>query len=309
MRPVLALLALLLLAASGSVAVAEIPPSAAQTNQAGGSARSAQSTENATLTGTVTTIDGAPAANATVLVGSRALFEKSSPSELRAMAADDPQDVAVVETDADGRFSVTPGEAVDREAVVALSERGVSRIVPYEPGSVNLTLRSTKALSLRTPSARAEPGGRAVLTFELRNTDDVAVENLRLTLGKLPDGWNVADATAESGTYSEANRTFRWETVEPGERVQATLRVFVGLDAETKTYTLPVFADSATHGVEAGDVSVRVAYPTEEPNTGAVTDGGEGGDDAFDPGVGPLVAVVLAVGVLGVALAGLFLRD
>lgn len=254
----------------------------------------ARQAENQTISGTVTDANGSIVSDATVLVGSRALFEKSSPSELRELAGGSAQDVAVATTDAEGTYSLTVGENVEAEAVVAVSADGVSRVQPFEAGELNLTLRSTKSLTMETTGANTEPGGRATVTFRLKNTDDTAVEGLKVTLGKLPDGWNVASSNSETGTYSTANRTFTWDTIEAGETVEAQVRLFVAIDADTKTYDLPIFATSKTHNVEAGNVSVGVAYPGDGTTETGADQNGDSGVET--PGFGPVVAILAVAG-------------
>lgn len=277
-------------------------PSGSAVQTADGSAaqavhQSATRTANATLSGTVTTGNGSAVGDAAVLVGSRAFFEKASPSELRQAAADDPEDVAVTETDADGTYSLTVGEDVDAEAVVAVSPAGVSRVRSFEAGEMDLTIQTTKPLELQLSDENTEPGGRTTVEFRLKNTDDVAVEGLQVSLGKLPEGWNVVSGETESGSFSSANRTFTWNAVEPGEWVGAEVRLFVAIDAERTTHELPVFATSGTHDVAAGNVSVTVAYPGDGPSeTATAEDAGD--DSAVDtPGFGPVVALAALLGV------------
>lgn len=322
MRPVPAAFALVLLVGLGPAAVFG-PAAAAESNHdpgaapslastdggspvqtLGGSAaqsvgQSATRTADATLSGTVTDGNGSAVGDAVVLVGSRAFFEKASPSQLRQAAEDDPQDVAVAETDADGTYSLTVGEGVDAEAVVAVSPAGVSRVRSFEAGEMDLTIRTTKPLELQLSDANTEPGGRTTVEFRLKNTDDAAVEGLQVTLGKLPEGWNVVSGETESGTFSSANRTFTWDAIEPGAWVGAEVRLFVAIDAERTTHELPVFATSATHDVAAGNVSVTVAYPGDGPSETATAEdaGGVTDDSAVDtPGFGPVVALAALLG-------------
>lgn len=299
--PVAFALVLLVLApvAPAATAISAAPGAGSAAAQASSGSGAAA---NQTVSGTVTYANGSVAGDATVLVGSRAFFEKSSPSDLRDVANGSAQDVAVAETDADGSYSLTAGEGVDAEAIVAVSPTGISRVHPFEAGQRNLTLQTTKALQVETSDARTEPGGRVYVTLRLKNTDDAPVEGLKMTLGKLPKGWNVVGTNSESGEWAAANRTFTWDTVESGEWVEAEVRLFVAIDADTRTHELPVFATSATHNVDAGNASVTVAYPGDTTSQTGVTDGGagggaDGGDSGVStPGFGPVVAVVALLG-------------
>lgn len=302
MRLALAVTALVVLAGVvPGVVAAEPAPVIEQhdsPNHALSGQKNAVSAANDTVSGNVTYLNGSAAANATVMVGSRALFQKNSPSELREIAADNPQDVEIAQTDRNGRYSMTvDSEQVDAEAIVALTSDGISRIQAFSAGEIDLTVRTTKTLAFEMPQTRTEPGGRAPVTFEFVNTDDSAVEGLKLTLGKLPDGWNVAQTSSDSATYHTANRTFVWDSVAPGERVEAEMKLFVAINAETKRYDLPMFANSRTNPVEAGNLTVTVAFPTDRPPQTGAQDGGSG---ISAPGFGPVVAVVA---VLGAALA------
>lgn len=318
MRLVPAVLALVVLVGLASAAVGT-PVAAAEPNSAPGAAPSlaaaaggattpavdaaAAQTANATLSGTVSYANGSAAGDAVVLVGQRAFFEKASPGELREVAAGSPQDVAVAETDDAGSYSLTVGESVDAEAVVAVSSAGISRVQSFEPGELDLTIRDTRTLRLEVVNASTEPGGRTTVEFHLRNTGDVAVENLKVRVGSLPEGWNVVSTESEAGTYSTANQTFVWDAVEPGESASATLRLFVAIDADRTTHELPVVATSATHDIDANNASVTVAYPDEGPTETAVGGADADGDAGVStPGFGPVVALAALV-VAAVLLA------
>ncbi len=251
-------------------------------------------TAESTLSGTVSYLNGTAVDGATVLVGNLSRFENASTDELRDLAAAPPDDVATATTNASGGFALTAGNAVDAEAVVAVSADGVSRVRRYQLGTMNLTLRTTEPLSFETEPVTSEPGGRATVTFSLAHTGDQPVEGLKLTLGSLPDGWNVASTSSASATYYEANRTFTWGTVAPGETVSAELTLFVAIEAiddEPKAFEFPMFAGSDTHPVEGDTVEVTVRYPTEQTRT-------EG------PGFG-IVAMLTALAAVLVALTAL----
>lgn len=300
MRTVLAVVAVLLLSALVPAAVAggsqHSPTTPAHSLDAPGSAESV----NRTVTGTVTYANGTAAGDATVLVGNRTRLANASPAELRELAAGDPQGVATTRTDAAGNYSLTPGDDVPADAVVAVSDDGVSQVQPFEAGPVDLTLRPDRTLAVETPSVRAEPGSRATVSFQLVNDGNDPVKGLEVTLGRLPDGWNVVDAAPGSATYSSATRTFSWDTVEPGEQVTAEMRLFVAVDAEKRPHHIPVFADSDSHVVRSGNLSVTVAYPTDEPS-GTAADGDGTGLSA--PGFGPVVAAVALLAAALIAVA------
>jgi hypothetical protein len=286
-------------AALTPVAAADVPTHSSDVRQSVVGAAQQTQSANATLSGTVTYTNGTAASDAVVLVGSRAFFEKTPPSELRDIASGDPQDVTIAETDSNGSYSLTVGENVEPEAVVALSPSGVSRIYPFEGGEQNLSLRATKTLTAQLNDANTEPGGRTIVGVELRNTDDTAVEDLRISFGRLPEGWNVVSANSESGTFTESNQTFTWDAVEPGETVRAEVRIFVAIDANRTTHQIPVFADSRTHSIDAGNLSVGVAYPGDGPSDTAVD---EGNSDVEIPGFGPLAALLALAAVVVAAL-------
>lgn len=221
-----------------------------------------------TLSGTVSYLNGTPVAGATVLVGSQAQFENASTDEIRALAADPPEDVATATTDSDGSYTLTVNDSVDPEAVIAVSSEGVSQLRRYQSGELDLTLRTTEPLTFESQPVTTEPGGRATVTFTLENTGDKPVEGLKITLGSLPDGWNIARSSTETGTYHGANRTFTWGPVEPGETVTAELMLFVAIEAiddDPETFSFPMFAGSNTHPVSADDLEITVQYPTERP--------------------------------------------
>jgi hypothetical protein len=250
-------------------------------------------TAEGTISGTVSYLNGSTVGGATVLVGNQSLFEDASSAELRDIAAEPPDGVATATTDESGSYELTVGDDVDAEAVVAVSDQGMSRLRRYEPGTLNLTLRTTEPLEFVAGPVTSEPGGRATVTFTLEHTGDRAVEGLKLTLGSLPDGWNVASTSSESATFHSANRTFTWGTIEPGETVSADLKLFVAIEATTdsETFQLPMFAGSDTHPVAADPIEITVRYPTERTQTAA-------------PGFGPAVLL----GALGTFVAALLAR-
>jgi len=221
-----------------------------------------------TLSGTVSHLNGTPVSGATVLVGTQSRFENASTDDLRALAADPPDDVASATTDSDGSYTLTVNDSVEAEAVIAVSSEGVSQLRRYQSGELDLTLRTTEPLTFESQAVTSEPGGRATVTFSLEHTGDQAVEGLKLTLGSLPNGWNVARSTTDTGTYHEANRTFTWGTVESGASVTAELTLFVAIEAiddEAERFSFPMFAGSNTHPVSADNIEITVQYPTERP--------------------------------------------
>lgn len=226
-------------------------------------------TAESTISGTVSYLNGSAVAGATVLVGNQSQFEDASTAELRDIAADPPDGVATTTTDESGSYELTVGDDVDAEAVVAVTDEGVSRLRRYEPGTLDLTVRTTEPLAFTAEPLTSEPGGRATVTFTLDHTGDRAVEGLKLTLGSLPEGWNIASTSSESATFHSANRTFTWDTVEPGETVSADLKLFVAIDTtnDSETFQLPMFAGSDTHPVEADPIEITVRYPTERTQT------------------------------------------
>lgn len=282
--PLFAVVLLVVLAVPAGAVGAPVSHSSAATTSA----------TQSTLSGTVTYLNGTAVEDATVMVGNQSRFEDASSDELRELAADPPADVATATTNAKGEYTLTVNDSVNAEAVVAVSAAGTSRIRRYGDGELNLTLRTTEPLAFDSEPTISEPGGRALTTFTLEHTGDQAVEGLKLTLGSLPDGWNVARATTESGTYHESNRTFVWETVEPGETVTAELLLFVALgaiDDGPETFSFPMFAGSNTHPVTANDLEITVQYPTERPER----------TQTELPGLGA-PATLAALAVLAVAL-------
>lgn len=269
-----------------------------------------------TVDGTVTGVDGDRAEGAVVLVGDAAMLEKLSPDELRSVAEDDPDDLAVVDVGSDGTFEATvpPSRA---GAVVALSDDTISAVhrLGKRGATVDLTLHANRPLSVRASGASVSPGERTRMTIDLRNTGDAAVSNLSVTVAGLPDGWTVADAET-GGTYHPDDRTVTWSKAAPGEGIDATLVLRVPGDAAHDDYVTSLRATSDTHPVDAGNVTVEVrppetAGPTEtnlpkgnERGTPTSTPGSDAsttvlGDDTRSPAVVPGFDV--GVGVAGLA--------
>jgi hypothetical protein len=256
--PALVVVVLALVAAPAAAVGAPVSPATSATSE----------TTQTSLSGTVSYLNGTPVADATVLVGNQSLFEDASTDELRELAANPPEDVATATTNDSGAYSLTLDDSVDAEAVIAVSAEGVSPLRPYQSGGMNLTIRTTEPLSFESSPVTSEPGGRATVTFTLEHTGDQPVEGLKLTLGSLPDGWNIASTSSDSATFHDANRTFTWGTVEPGETVSADLKLFVAIEAideEEETFEFPMFAGSSSHPVDSDPAAITVRYPTERP--------------------------------------------
>jgi|AntRauTorcE11898_2_1112593.scaffolds.fasta_scaffold02852_3 hypothetical protein len=255
-----------------------------------GSDRAALQSET-TLSGTVSYLDGSAAANATVLVGSEDRLLNASESELREIAADPPEGVVSATTNESGGYEMTVGSEIDAETVVAVSADGVSAPRTFAAGEMDLTIRTTTALTFESPTVRAEPGGQVEIPFTLEHTGDQPVEGLSLSL-TTPQGWNFVSASSESGTFHEGNRTFTWDTVEPGETVEASFKIFVAIGAindSAQTYELTTFADSDSHPVSSSAM-VQVRYPTEATRTEI-------------PGFGLPAALLAVTALAGAALA------
>jgi hypothetical protein len=283
--PVLAAV-LLVLATAPASAVGAPGPASTEPPTAAVSA-----VQQSSLSGTVSYLNGTPVAGATVLVGSQDRLGKATTDELRALAADPPANVTTATTDEDGAYSLTVNDTA--EAVVAVTDAGVSRLRRYDPGELDLTLRTTEPLAFESTPVTSEPGGRATVTFSLDHGGERAVEGLKLTLGSLPDGWNIARTSSGAGTFHDANNTFVWGTVEPGATVTAGLTLFVAIEAidnDSERFTFPMFAGSETHPVSADSVEVTVQYPTERTRTDL-------------PGLGAPAAVVALAALAGALLA------
>lgn len=282
------------------LAVAPAGAASAPLDSAAAAAVDTPTGDTVTVTGRVTHENGSAATDASVLAGSCAFLEKATPSRLREVAAGDSGDVHAVDVDDEGYYSI---EVAPDECLVAIAPDGVSRVARVDDGgSRDHTLYASKPLQFGTTTGVAEPGGRAVVHVELKNSGDEPVENLRLKIDALPQGWNLVAVRTEGATFHQGNRTLVWSTLEPGEWAEADIRVFVAVDAETGSHELPLFADSDTTPVTADNMTFEVRYPTTRPSktpTGLPAEGiGDTGVGA--PGLGPVVAVValLAAGLL-----------
>lgn len=245
------------------------------------------------VAGTVTFANGTPAAGVRVVVGPHDRLSGASTAELRTLAAEDPAGIAVLETDGEGRFAGTlTDQSVTAESVVAVTGDRVSavrRLAGRE--SVTLVLHDRRPLRFESTAPVGEPGERVVVSFSLSNTDDEPIERLRLKLGALPQGWNLAGARSPAARFHPDNRTFVWASVAPGETAEAEARIFISLAAEPGPHRFQLFAGSATRPVYAGDLTLEVRFPTDRPD-----DGGIGGTGVGAPGLGPLAAVLALLG-------------
>jgi hypothetical protein len=305
-----ALLVVLLLAAYGVGGVALVD--GAVRSDGGGA-------EAVTVSGTVTSPAGGPAGDATVLIGDYGMLSKLTPDELRSVAADDPADLAVVETAADGSFSAT----VDRrraDSVAALSDGGVSETVRLgnQNATVDLQLHERRPQTVYAAVSSVSHGEtRTRLYVSLVNNGDEPVENLTVTVGALPAGWSVADVET-AGNYDDATGTLTWSSVATGGEVDTTITLAVPADEAVGEYTIGLAGGSASHPVtvENGTAEVRpedTAGPTKTylEGDGATATTGDGDDERTEtPGMTdgttptptptstPGLGVLLAVGAV-----------
>lgn len=243
------------------VAVATTPPAAsiapAATDDAGPG-------DDVRIEGTVTGVDGEPAADAAVIVGESGTLRELSTDELRALAASDPPNVTVVRVD-DGGFATTVdwGRA---DAAVAVSDRGVSELRVLGHGNATLTL---SLYDRRPQTVFAHLGAighderRGDLYLSLVNNDGTAVRALSVRVTSLPDGWSIA-AVRGDGRYHPANRTIEWSSVTAGEEVDTTVVVSVPSTTSPGRYTAGLRAASGTHPVAIENETVEVR-PAETP--------------------------------------------
>lgn len=277
----------------------------------GGLAAGAGSGDEVTVAGTVTGVDGAPATDATVLVGDDGDLTGRSTTDLRRLAERGPGELemTVVRTDDGGRFEtrVPWGHA---SAAVVVSDEGVSDLHPIRRENATLDV----ALYERRPqTVHAHLGGvahdetRAELFVNLDNNDDTAVRNLTVELTALPEGWSVATVET-AGRYDATSRTLTWPAVAPGDRVDTTVVLAVPDGTAPGEYVVDLRAGSDGHriGVEPETVEVlpeETAGPTTTPGT--TTTAGTPSPtptDASAPGAG--VAAALTALACLVALFG-----
>lgn len=295
LRPALLVVVLLATYAVGGAALAE----------------AGSTPEPVTVEGTVTDVDGTPAANATVLVGDRAMLRKLSPDELRDVAADDPGNLVVLRTDADGSFAAEV-PSPDADAAVALDDDGVSRVVRL--GNQGATL----ALQLHEHRPQTVYPGSASLSVNesttrlyvgLVNNDDVAIENLTVTVTGLPDGWSVAGAET-NGAWDADDRTMTWADIPPGGEADAALTLEVPGTATVGSYAVALAAASDSHPVAVENATVEVRPERTPGPTRTSVPGGEGSTptdriarttslaptDTTTPGMGVGVGVLALLG-------------
>lgn len=227
-----------------------------------------------TVEGTVTGPDGEPAGDAVVLVGEHGLLSKMSPSELRDVAADDPQDLAVVEVVENGSFSAT----VDRrhaDAALALSDGGVSEVADVASGeALDLRLHERRPQTVYASAVALSHGERQTdLYLSLVNNGDEAVENMTMSVTSLPDGWSVASVET-AGTYDAEAGRLTWSSVPPGAEVDTTLVLDVPADAAVGDYAVEFGATSDSHPVSAEDAPVEVLPEKTAGPTQTVFDDG-----------------------------------
>jgi|GEM_PF-2946056 len=245
---------------------------------AGSTDVAAEHSTDVTVNGTVTGVDGEPVSDAVVLVGDSATLTKSSPDELRELAAADPQNLTIIEV-TDGRFETTL-DSSRAEAAVAVSDGGISELV-YIRGT-NATL-DTKLYERRPQIIHEHAGAvtvderRAELYVKLGNSGDTVMTNLSVSVASLPDGWSVADIETD-GEYRSADRTVRWASIPAGEGIDTTITLAIPTGVSVGEYTVELRAESDTHRVDAASETIEVRpEDTPHPTTGpSPVDEGDG---------------------------------
>lgn len=226
--------------------------------------------DEVTVEGTVTGVDGDPAGDAVVLLGEDATLTKHSPDQLREFADSDPANLTVVEVDDDGRFETTVAWE-DAEAAVALDDDGISdlayarRSARESGGNVTLDLQlyERRPQTVHAHAGTISDGERRTeLYVNLGNSDDVAIENLSVSLS-LPAGWSVADVTT-NGSYHSGERTLTWSSVAPDGEVDTTVVLAVPEDETSGEYTVELRAESDSHRVDVESETVEV-FPEDTP--------------------------------------------
>lgn len=269
------------------------------------------------LTGTVTHENGTAAGGVAVLVQpadatdfSELALSRSIQEGFRKLAASGgTDDVAVVRTDADGRYELTqPAGEYDLVAVTAerLSMVRSAGGTDGDTVETDLVLDPGRVQHVEGGDAgRVAPGNRSSVTVRVENADDDPMRNLTLSVA-LPAGIELVGVDT-GGEWDADSGTLTWERVAPGEAATATLRFRVAADAEHGRYRVAYGAHSDTHLLQRTDPSRVTVRPTDASPTPTVHPGGDaatatpGGSTVPIPGFGPVVA---AVAVLAAALLG-----
>jgi hypothetical protein len=278
----------------------------------GGLAAGAGPGDEVTVAGTVTAVDGGPAADAAVLIGDDGDLTERSTTDLRRLAERGPGELelTVVRTDDEGRFEtrVPWGHA---SAAVVVSDEGVSDLHRIRRENATLDV----ALYERRPQTiHAHLGGvahdetRAELFVNLDNSDDATLRNLTVELAALPEGWSVATVET-AGRYDATSRTLTWAAVAPGDGVDTTVVLAVPDGTAPGEYVVDLRARSDDHRIGVAPETVEVlpeetAGPTTAPARTPTAAGTPSPTptDAAAPGAG--VAAALTAFACLVALFG-----
>ncbi|MXR41685.1 hypothetical protein GRX01_10090 [Halobaculum sp. WSA2] len=230
------------------------------------------------IEGTVTGVDGEPAADAAVIVGESGTLRELSTDELRALAAADPPNVTVARVGDDGGFAATVDW--DRaDAAVAVSDRGVSelRILGHENATLALRPHERRPRTVFAHLGAIGHGERrGDLYLSLVNNDETAVRTLSVRVTSLPERWSIA-AVRGDGRFHPANRTIEWSSVAPGEEVDTTVVVATPATPSPGAYSVGLRAASATHPVAIENETVEVR-PAETPGPTTAPPRTEGAD-------------------------------
>lgn len=166
---------------------------------------------------------------------------------------------------------------------------GAGASTPGEPGAVGTAAATTTdgtELSVQATDASAPDGGEVTVDITLTNEGDEGAVAPVVSVGELPEGWEVVDNASEEGTYRSSTREWLWFTLAPEESVTASVTVEVPENA-TGVHEIPVTAD---------DRDNHTAETVADIDAGS--EGSDGGSGL------PTGLLLPAAGVVGVLLVG-----
>lgn len=232
------------------------------------------------LDGTVMDPTGTPVENASVLIGDFAMLDKLTPTQLREVAAGEPQDVRVVSVDEEGTYS-TDVEWEQADAALALTTNRISKTARL---SRENTTRDFQVYPNRPQQVYGHAGAvsadedQSRLYIGLRNNDDISIQNMSVTISSLPAGWTISSVDT-AGEYQSDTQKISWSEVPAGAEIDSTVHFSIPDDADVGDYTVKLTAASQTHQLDGESVMIeRLPETTPGPTTTGVY-GGPGGDD------------------------------
>jgi hypothetical protein len=202
--------------------------------------------------------------------------------DVRVFAANGTQIGSSTSRNSDEQLTFTAPATQTYYVAVAPDRSGV--FVPYTL-EVDGTRVAESTLALEAGRARTDPGETIAATWRVENGGS-ATSDVRLAIGRLPDGWTVASQSAPGATWNGEARIWNWTSLSAGQSLTATATLSVppSANATNASVLAGLYEGDSLVGLESATVRVNdTGGLFEEPIPGLpVPPKNPDGDDRFE---------------------------